>query len=56
MHIEVLVEDASGEKLLESLLSKVFGAQDDPHTWRVHAYKGIGRIPKNLNASGDHPS
>lgn len=53
MHIEILVEDASGEKLLESLLPKVFGAQGDPHTWRVHAYKGIGRIPKNLNAGGD---
>ena len=46
MHIEILVEDASGEKLLESLLPKVFGTQGDPHTWRVHAYKGIGRIPK----------
>ncbi|MGC8731755.1 MAG: DUF4276 family protein [Halothiobacillaceae bacterium] len=53
MHIEILVEDASGEKLLESLLPKLFGAQGDPHTWRVHAYKGIGRIPKNLNAGGD---
>lgn len=53
MHIEILVEDASGEKLLESLLPKVFGAQGDPHTWRTHPYKGIGRIPKNLNTGGD---
>jgi len=53
MHIEILVEDASGEKLLESLLPKVFGTQGDPHTWRVHGYKGIGRIPKKLNAGGD---
>lgn len=53
MHIEILVEDASGEKLLESLLPKIFGAQGDPHTWRVHSYKGIGRIPKNLSAGGD---
>lgn len=53
MHIEILVEDSSGEKLLEALLPKLFGMQGDPHTWRVHAYKGIGRIPKNLNAGGD---
>ncbi len=53
MHIEVLVEDASGEKLLEALLPKLFGARGEPHTWRTHAYKGIGRIPKNLNAGGD---
>ena len=31
MHIEVLVEDASGEKLLEALLPKLFGAQGEPH-------------------------
>lgn len=53
MHIEILVEDASGKKLLESLLPKLFGDQGDPHTWRLHAYKGIGRIPNNLNAGGD---
>lgn len=53
MHIEILVEDASGEKLLEALLPKLFGAYSNPHTWRIHGYKGIGRIPKNLNAGGD---
>lgn len=53
MHIEILVEDASGAKLLESLLPKLFGAQGESHTWRVHGYKGIGRIPKNLNSGGD---
>lgn len=53
MHIEILVEDASGEKLLESLLPKLLGTPGEPHTWRVHAYKGIGRIPKNLHAGGD---
>ncbi len=48
MHIEILVEDASGEKLLDAVLPKLFGEQGNPHTWRVHSYKGIGRIPKNL--------
>lgn len=53
MHIEVLVEDSSGKKLLEAVLPKVLGKQGDPHTWRIHPYKGIGRIPRNLNASAD---
>jgi hypothetical protein len=45
MHIEVLVEDSSGKKLLETLLPKILGAMGEPHTWRLHAYKGIGRVP-----------
>lgn len=53
MHIEILVEDASGEKLLEALLPKLLGDQGSPHTWRVHSYKGIGRIPKNLKPGTD---
>lgn len=53
MHIEILVEDSSGEKLLAALLPKLLGEQGNPHSWRVHAYKGIGRIPKNLNAGAD---
>lgn len=53
MHIEILVEDSSGEKLLEVVLQKVLGDQGDPHTWRTHAYKGIGRIPKNLRGKAD---
>ena len=53
MHIEILVEDSSGEKLLEAVLPKLLGEQGDPHSWRVHAYKGIGRIPKNLNMGID---
>lgn len=53
MHIEILVEDVSGKKLLESLLPKLLGTHGEPHTWRVHGYKGIGRIPGNLNSAGD---
>lgn len=53
MHIEILVEDASGEKLLEAMLPKLLGEQGDPHSWRVHSYKGIGRIPKHLKADSD---
>ena len=53
MHIEVLVEDSSGGKLLETLLPQVIGEQGAPHTWRVHLYKGIGRLPAGLSAKGD---
>jgi hypothetical protein len=53
MHIEILVEDSSGAKLLEVLLPQLLGAQGEPHTWRLHSYKGIGRIPAGLTAKGD---
>ena len=53
MHIEVLVEDSSGEKLLEQLLPQILGGQGAPHTWRLKAYKGIGRIPQGLTAKAD---
>ena len=43
MHIEILVEDSSGERLLRLLLPQILGPQGSPHTWRLHAYKGIGR-------------
>jgi hypothetical protein len=45
MHFEVLVEDQSGKKALDILVPKIVG---DAHTFRVHSYKGIGRIPKNM--------
>lgn len=53
MHIEVLVEDSSGEKLLAQLLPRILGTQGSPHTWRLKAYKGIGRIPKGLTTKAD---
>lgn len=45
MHFEILVEDQSGKKALDILVPKIIG---DQHTFRVHPYKGIGRIPVNL--------
>ena len=53
MHFEILVEDASGELLLGSLLPKILGKNGDSHTWRTHAYKGIGRIPRDLRGKTD---
>ena len=45
MHFEILVEDLSGKKALDILVPKLI---DEHHTFIVHPYKGIGRIPKNL--------
>ena len=53
MHIEILVEDSSGEKLLAQLLPRILGGQGAPHTWRLKAYKGVGRIPPGLSAKAD---
>lgn len=53
MHIELLVEDSSGAVLVETLVPKVIGPQGSPHSWRVHAYKGIGRLPKGLKGGSD---
>ena len=50
MHFEILVEDQSGKKALDILVPKLI---DDEHTFIVHPYKGIGRIPKNLRSNTD---
>ena len=47
MHFEVLVEDQSGKKALDILIPKIIG---DQHSFEVRAYKGIGRIPRNLKS------
>ncbi|MGJ5047832.1 hypothetical protein ACQR09_12245 [Bradyrhizobium oligotrophicum] len=50
MHLEVLVEDQSGKRMLDLIVPKII---DGAHTFRVHAYKGIGRIPKGLASKSD---
>ena len=50
MHFEILVEDQSGKKALDILVPKMIGNE---HTFNVHPYKGIGRIPKNLGKKAD---
>ena len=53
MHFEVLVEDQSGSIALEHILEKILGANYTEHSWEIHAYKGIGRIPGNLRGVTD---
>lgn len=50
MHLEILVEDQSGKKALEILVPKIIG---QGHTFKVYAYKGVGRIPKNMRSAVD---
>ena len=48
MHFEILVEDRSGSIALEHILEKILGANGAVHYWRIHHYRGIGRLPKKL--------
>ncbi len=34
-------------------MPKLLGAHGDPHTWRLHSYKGVGRIPVGMGKNGD---
>ena len=45
MHLEICVEDTSGKILLDGLLARLIRPDV---TWKVHGYKGIGRVPRNL--------
>lgn len=52
MHIEFLIEDASGKKMLEVLLPKIYGSREDV-TWDIHSYKGVGKIPQKGTCKAD---
>jgi hypothetical protein len=45
VHLELLVEDLSGRKMLEVLIPRLIGEHD---TFNIHSYKGIGRIPRGM--------
>ncbi|MCR9233753.1 MAG: DUF4276 family protein [bacterium] len=53
MHFEILVEDLSGQKALSILLPKILGNR---HTIKIHHYRGIGGIPKNLHKERNQSS
>ncbi len=50
MHFEILAEDQSGKKALDILVPKIVGPA---HTFMVHSYKGIGRIPRDMRDTQD---
>jgi len=49
-HVEFLIEDISGQALLSKVLPKIL---PEGVTFATKAYKGIGAIPRNLNANAD---
>ena len=49
MHFEILVEDASGSIALGHILEKILGANYTEHSWRMHPFRGKGRLPDNLH-------
>ncbi len=53
MHIEFCVEDSSTVKLLEHLVPRLLGPNGQRHSWHIHPYKGIGRIPTKLKPKTD---
>ena len=50
MHFVFLIEDQSGKKMLENLIPSIIGEQ---HSFKLHSYKGIGHLPKNLKSQTD---
>jgi hypothetical protein len=44
------VEDLSGKRALEILMPKLIASE---HTYTIHSYKGIGRIPKSMTDTRD---
>jgi hypothetical protein len=50
VHVEILVEDISGKKVLDTLVPRILGTHD---TFQVHSYKGIGTVPKHMKDAKD---
>jgi hypothetical protein len=50
MHLQFLVEDASGKKALDILIPKILGAEI---TFDVKPYKGIGHIPTGMKSQSE---
>ena len=48
VHFEILVEDRSGSITVKAILEKILGQNNTVHSWRIHSYRCIGRIPRNL--------
>jgi hypothetical protein len=53
MHFEILVEDRSGSIALEYIMEKIIGPNYMEHSWKIYAYKGVGRIPRGLHGVTD---
>ncbi len=48
MHFRVLVEDLSGSVALRHILKMILGENGSVHSWRIHPYRGISHLLKDL--------
>lgn len=47
MHFEILVEGQTELTALSILMKNIVGEYGQPHTWKIHKHRGIGKIPDN---------
>ncbi|MDF7798128.1 DUF4276 family protein [Pontiellaceae bacterium B1224] len=45
MHFEFLVEGQTELTTLSILMKKILGEYQEPHSWKIHKHRGIGKIP-----------
>ena len=45
MHFEFLVEGQCELTALSILMPKILGPYKEPHTWKIHKHRGIGKFP-----------
>lgn len=50
MHFEFLVEGQAELTALSILMKQILGDYGQPHTWKIHKHRGIGRLPNNPGA------
>ena len=55
MRFEVLIEDASGKIVLKEVMKKILNLRKNSSeiSYRIIAYKGLGKIPPNLKGKTD---
>lgn len=51
MHFEILVEGQSELTALSIIMSKIVGEYNQPHTWKIHKHRGVGKLSTDLNGS-----
>lgn len=53
MHFEILVEDKSGSIAIDFIVKNLIGKNNPIHTYKIHPFKGIGKIPRNLKSNSN---
>lgn len=53
MHLEILVEDQSGAILVGIILDKINEKLGQSFTFRIHRYKGVGKLSPGLSSRAD---